>query len=253
MKFARGLVRVLLILAGAYLVGNTIFLIPLITFNLGLAIMLVMGLVLLAYGIFFNAVHAHTEKPLPKAFRWLCVAGLCFMAAVIAFLAGYGASDTATGTEDAVIVLGAGLEGETVTMPLYYRLDTAARYYEEIPDCVIVVTGGQGPYESITEALAMERFLVSRGVPADKIIKEEKATSTYENFVFSKELLDQKLGEGYSACFITNKFHTYRAGCLAKIVGLNVTHEGAPMDWYLVPVMYLREFFAVVKMWVFRS
>jgi uncharacterized SAM-binding protein YcdF (DUF218 family) len=67
---------------------------------------------------------------------------------------------------------------------------------------VLIVSGGQGRQENIAEALAMGRYLTEKGVPAEQIFKEEKSTSTYENFLFSKDILEQKFPQGYSAVFI---------------------------------------------------
>jgi len=172
---------------------------------------------------------------------------------VIIFIAVVGNIDTATFEEDAVIILGAGIRGDMISLPLAYRLNKGIEYINKNPNAVIVVTGGQGPQESITEALAMEKYLISKGIPKNKIIKEEKATSTYENFKFSKLLLDDYFKKPYKVTYITNDFHIYRAGQLAKIAGIDATSYGAELQWYAVPTTYLREFLAVLKLWVFRN
>ena len=58
---------------------------------------------------------------------------------------------------------------------------------------LIVVSGGQGPQETVTEAEAMRRYLVSCGVAEDHIVKEERATSTLENLQFSDALLRERV------------------------------------------------------------
>jgi len=115
------------------------------------------------------------------------------------------------------------------------------------------VSGGQGFQESIPEAYAMERYLLARGIPAGKIMMEDKSTSTYENFLFSKALLDKALPSPYTAVLITNDFHVYRAGMIAQSAGITARHIGAPTVWYTVPVSYMREMMAVVAFWVFPS
>jgi uncharacterized SAM-binding protein YcdF (DUF218 family) len=129
-------------------------------------------------------------------------------------------------------------------------LDKAIAYSQRNPRALIIVSGAQGPQESITEALAMERYLINHGVAPERIIKEESATSTYENMMFSKELLDGILANPYTAVVITNDFHIYRASQMAKKTGLNATHLHAKIDWYAIPQNYLRECLAVVKFWV---
>jgi uncharacterized SAM-binding protein YcdF (DUF218 family) len=96
----------------------------------------------------------------------------------------------------------------------------------------------------------MERYLISGGVPIDQIIKEEKATSTYENFLFSKELLDERLPNGFSSVLITNDFHVYRSVRMAQYAGISAKHIGAVTEWTTIPSNYLREILAVIKMLV---
>jgi uncharacterized SAM-binding protein YcdF (DUF218 family) len=147
-------------------------------------------------------------------------------------------------------VLGAGIRGERVTHMLSYRLDKAAQYSENNPQAIIVVSGGQGPQEDITEALAMERYLIDKGIPKEKIIKEEVSTSTYENLLFSKELLDVLFEEPYETVVITNDFHIYRATKIAEKIGLTASRYHAKIDWYSIPRNYSRECIAIFKFWI---
>ena len=163
----------------------------------------------------------------------------------------YGRTDTLTGDEDAIIVLGAGLRGDRVSLTLRDRLDAAIDCFDQNPDVLIVVSGGQGPQEDITEALAMERYLMEHGVPADRIVKEDRSTSTAENFAFSKALLDKRLGENYSVAYITNDFHILRAGQVASRQGFDqITHAHSSTVWYLVVPHCLRECVAVLWYWI---
>lgn len=81
----------------------------------------------------------------------------------------------------------------------------------------------------------------SKGIPNNQIIREEKATSTFENFTFSKDILRQRFPHEYSIVFITNNFHVYRAESIAKTVDISVNHLGADTVWYTIPMNYLRE------------
>ncbi|MBQ2841807.1 MAG: YdcF family protein [Clostridia bacterium] len=156
-------------------------------------------------------------------------------------LAIYGGRDNACFKEDAVIVLGKGLDGDKVPPNLAKRLDKAIDYHKKNPRALIVVSGGKGNDEKLSEAQAMFDYLVSKGIPEEIIIKEDKSTTTYENFVFSTEIIREKLGENYSLAFISNRFHIYRAERLAKSIGINAMHLGAGIQWHTVPANYLRE------------
>ena len=214
-------------------------------FSIGLVPILVLSLVFILYGIFFDRLKKSAH------ISFAC-AGLVFIS-VCAGLAFYGNNDNVTYTEEAVIVLGKGLDGDKVTPDLAYRLDRAVEYHEKNPDAIIVVSGGKGTDEEISEALAMERYLSAKGVYSEKIIKEDKSTSTYENFAFSSKIIQQKLGTDYSVAFITNKFHVYRAEKLAESVGLNAAHLGADIEWYNVPTNYMRELIALAENFIFRT
>lgn len=212
-------------------------------FTLGNVMTLLLGAAMIAFGYW----HEHLSKP----WRSAVIAVFLLVLIVTTSLLVFGLTDTATYEEDAVIVLGAAVRGEVPSGALQDRLDAALRYHEKNQNAYIVVTGGQGYQEDITEALAMERYLAARGVPHEKIIKEEQATSTLENFQFSKALLDARLDGDYTACFITNEYHIYRSGKFAEQAGFPpLAHVHSNTRWYGVLPGVLREILAVTKYWI---
>ena len=193
-------------------------------------------------------------KKTPVFVFWVLGIGAMVVVAFVVFLLTFGSTDNVTKKEDAVIVLGAALHGERPSAVLADRLDTAVEYYQQNENAVIVVTGGKGMQENITEAAAMEKYLVNKGVPREKIIKEEKATSTFENFVYSKEILDELFEDKYTVAYITNEYHIYRAGAIAKTTGFeNFTHKHSSTRWYSLIPGTLRECLGVMKFWVFNE
>ncbi|HEY5583356.1 MAG TPA: YdcF family protein [Ruminiclostridium sp.] len=153
---------------------------------------------------------------------------------------------------DSVIVLGAGLKGETPTLVLIERLNYTIEYLNKNPDTRTIVSGGQGPGETITEAEGMKRYLVSHGVSQDMIIKEEHSTSTYENMLFSKKIYEKMLGKKLEkVMIITNDFHMFRSKLLARRAGLEPYGISSGTPWYIYPNVFLREYFAVFKSFVF--
>ena len=182
--------RILLTIAGAILIADGIFLTIYSNFNIGIPLTLAAGLLLFLWGILFKKIMLVSSCGILKHIRKAITGVILFFLAVCVFLFCYGNTTTADFSETAVVVLGAGIRGDTVTYPLKTRLDAAAAYHIQNPDALIVVSGGMGAGETITEALAMERYLISKGVSSDKIIKEDKAESTYENLKFSKAILD---------------------------------------------------------------
>ena len=157
---------------------------------------------------------------------------------------------------DYTIVLGAGIRGEIMTVTLKQRVDTAIEYADTNEDYgYIVVTGGQGPGESITEAEAMKRYLVKNGIDDEHVIKEEYATDTYENLEFSKEIIEKHSGKKIDELnikVITSGFHLLRSKILCNELGYkNVTYCASPIWTIFIPNYYIREFIGFYKMLVF--
>lgn len=146
-----------------------------------------------------------------------------------------------------VIVLGAKIRGEELSLSLYNRVTKALEYLNDNPKSNVIVSGGQGQGESITEAEAMERYFVENGIEKDRIIKEEKSTSTFENIKFSKELLD---GET-EVVIVSNDFHLYRATIIAKRFGLVPHTLAAETPTIVKAQLWLREYVAVAKTLLF--
>lgn len=156
---------------------------------------------------------------------------------------------------DAVIVLGAGVNGTAPSLSLKTRLDAALSYLEAYPDIPVVLTGGQGYGEEITEAACMYAYLTDHGVDPQRLILEEHAGNTSENFSLSWEKLEQVGIDPAQAtvAVISNDFHIARARLIARKQGYGHTvGVPAPLPWLHLEVNYfLRESFAVVKSLVF--
>ncbi|MEA5056862.1 MAG: YdcF family protein [Anaerotignum propionicum] len=246
-------IKSLFIILGLYLACDAFILSLVISFNIGVIATFMVGAVYFIYGFYYERIQLLSKKGVVKWLKNLFLIGNTIMISAILFIAVFGQIDTATYKEDAVIVLGAGLNGDKITLPLYYRLEKSIEYFNANPNTMIVVSGGQGRNETITEALAMERYLLSKGIPENKIIKEDNSTSTYENFLLSKKLLDTHFKNEYKSVFITNDFHLFRANELSKIVGINSNYLHAKIQWYIAPVNYIREVLALIKLIILKQ
>ncbi|MBM7773893.1 uncharacterized SAM-binding protein YcdF (DUF218 family) [Actinokineospora baliensis] len=145
----------------------------------------------------------------------------------------------------AIIVLGAGLRGDKVPPLLKARLDRAVRYREHRADALVVVSGGQGADELVSEAEAMSGYLREQGVPADRIVLEDRATTTEQNLRYSIALLDERGHTGKTVA-VTNNYHVFRTAVLSRRLRLRVTVVGARTASYFVPSAFLREFVALL-------
>ena len=149
---------------------------------------------------------------------------------------------------DYLVILGAGINGETLSLALYERLLAGLQYLEKYPDVQVVVSGGQGRGEAITEAEAMRRFLVSKGVDESRILLESSSTSTMENFKFSKRVIEQQSGRPVSEItFVTSSFHILRSKMLAGRNGLKANAISCKTPGQVIVQMYIREYFALFK------
>jgi len=160
-------------------------------------------------------------------------------------------SDNEVKTEH-VIILGGGLKGDRVTPVLHERLLKGLEYLRRYPDADVIVSGGRGFGNKITEAEAMESFLAAEGIARDRIIREDRATSTMENFLYSRELL-QKSGEADmgSITVVTSDFHMLRSKLLARRAGFEPYGITSITPASVKVNCYIREFFALVKSFLF--
>ena len=151
---------------------------------------------------------------------------------------------------DFVVVLGSGLTGGDRVPPLLAgRLErglrvrqTLARRRQASP--VVIVSGGKGSDEQISEAEAMARYLIDRGLPGDQVVREDQSRTTEENLTFSQAIM-ARARPGYRCIIVTSNYHVFRAAIIARRLGVNGQVTGARTAWYYWPSAMLREFAAV--------
>jgi uncharacterized SAM-binding protein YcdF (DUF218 family) len=213
----------------------------------GIVATFVIGVLYVFYGISRHRTRPGARQGPPRWLRVFVPSVTALMLLAFVCLAVFGRMDTARQDEDAVVVLGAAVKDGDVTPALRSRLDVTVDYANANPDAVIVVAGGLAPGETVTEALAMERYLVAHGVAEHRIIQEGRSTSTSENFVYAKGLLDARFGTEYTTAFVTSDYHVLRAAGAAEAAGVRATHAHADTPWYEVPVDHVREALATTK------
>ena len=149
--------------------------------------------------------------------------------------------------KDYLIVLGCGLKEDGTPTPLLRgRLDRALAFAERQreetgKEPVFIVSGGQGSDEPIPESASMKRYLMSRGVPEDRILEEARSTDTLENMEYSKEIIWTQDPKAKIA-FSTTNYHVFRSGLCARRVKMRAVGMGARTKWYFWPNAAVREF-----------
>ncbi|MBD0380437.1 YdcF family protein [Paenibacillus sedimenti] len=120
---------------------------------------------------------------------------------------------------DVGIVLGASLRKDIPSPGLQERLDLAVKLYGQGKFQRVIVSGGLDHNGSkLTEAEGMRNYLVKKGIPQNRILLEPRATSTYENLLYSKQIMDE---HGLvSSIIVTHQFHGSRSLDIAETIGL---------------------------------
>ncbi|WP_027142595.1 YdcF family protein [Mesorhizobium sp. WSM3626] len=129
---------------------------------------------------------------------------------------------------DGIVVLGGGFEGAINLARGGYELNSSGDRMVEtailarrFPQAKVVVSGGNGSlfFDGEGDADTAPRLLEALDVPADRLILEDKSRNTYENAVFSHELVKPKPGETW--LLVTSAFHMPRAKALFDKAGFS--------------------------------
>lgn len=239
-----GIVRIiLLIFAALLLLHGVAYSLMLSRMNIGTIIQLAISAGIILYAVFLPKIPTCVN---------VIMGIICALPIMFAlFLAIYGNTGRLSYDEDVVIVMGAGVINESVSRPLAYRLNTAIDYLRINENALVVVCGGLGDRATITEAEAMKRFLVARGIAPERIIKEDRSTNSFENLSFAKEILNEYFPDGFRAVLVTNDFHIFRTSYVASNIGITANRAGAPTPFSAIPSSYLREFLSIANVIVF--
>ncbi|GAB6433484.1 MULTISPECIES: YdcF family protein [Bacillus] len=152
----------------------------------------------------------------------------------------------ATYDADYIIVLGSKVNGTKPSYSLQYRIDKAAEYLKSHEKTIAIVSGGKGKGEDISEALAMKQGLMKQNIAENRIIMEDKSTSTDENITFSKPLIPDNMEKGM---IVTNDFHMFRAKKIAAKQGLQLEGLSAKTPKRIVIPSNIREYLAITQYW----
>lgn len=231
------------------------FIIPLFsgTLNTGSYFGFIIGAVTLLMGIFTPKLFHNGKKTVRYIFRTALIiyAVLAVYAVTLSafMIANMNDAPEKDGSRT-VIVLGCQVRRDGPSLMLSRRIDAAYNYLSEDEKADCVVSGGKGDNEHISEAEAMYESLVNGGIAQSRITKEDKSSSTYENLLFSKQILEDS-GKPLKIAIVTDGFHQWRARLQAENLGYDVKCVSAATPWYLIPVYWVREWFALSYLFVF--
>jgi uncharacterized SAM-binding protein YcdF (DUF218 family) len=125
---------------------------------------------------------------------------------------------------DCIIILGCKVNGTIPSPFLVSRIEEGYRLYSQGQAKYIIASGGQGANEDISEAEAIKRYLLDKGVKKSNILMEDRSTSTWTNLSNSKDIMNKR--KFNNAIIISNKFHLKRASFMAKKLGIKASYSG---------------------------
>ncbi|GIH32506.1 membrane protein [Microbispora amethystogenes] len=144
----------------------------------------------------------------------------------------------------AALVLGAGVMGDRPSAMLSSRLDIAAELYRAGRVRALLLSGDNSR-RSYDEPTVMRDYLVSRGVPAGRIVLDYAGFDTWDSCVRAKEIFGAS-----RLVVVTQVFHLPRAVALCRTAGLDAFGVGddSSHDWPVETAAYaVREFPATAK------
>ncbi len=158
-------------------------------------------------------------------------------------------SSTAPVENSTAIVLGAQVQNGKASILLMQRIETGEKYLESNKKAPAVVTGGQGSDEAVSEAKCMYDNMVAHGIKPERIYMENKATNTYENIMFSYEIIKEN-GLNKNLAIVTDSYHQLRARLIARKQNINTkigainTHNNT-VGLINYPTFFVREWIAI--------
>lgn len=227
-----------------------------VSLNIGNLTGLAVSVLLFFYGLLMPWVHGimlkwRTHKVL-RFLHWgiLGIIALIALLVVIESTCMIVAANKEPEPGATVVVLGCRVYGERASLSMVERLDAAYEYLMEHPQSSCVLSGGKGDGENITEAECMYRYLVSKGIDASRLYKEEASTTTRENLLYSKQLIEEQ-GLHPVIAIATSEYHEYRAGMIANALEIDWAAVPGRTAIWLFPTYYVRELYGILYEWVF--
>ncbi|PYE38531.1 YdcF family protein [Psychrobacter fozii] len=251
--------RVILFTIGIVIIVDCIALMAIGKINFGSVAPLLLGIIFVAHGLFWQAIRKYCcQNPwlnrlwygLWAAFTlWLISFGLFIWSLQQQITLSKGPAPTVA----AIIVLGSGTVAGKPTPTLAKRLDSAVPLIKSQPNALVITSGGVGFQRTRSEADIMATYLhESHAIAFERILQEGKSTSTEENLANSRDILEANgLSIAEPIAIVTSDFHTIRAASIAKHQGYQQPITVASPTPLLIRYnAWFREYFAFVSGWL---
>ncbi len=145
---------------------------------------------------------------------------------------------------DYVLIFGGGVKNGELSRYGENRLNAVIPYLNEHSDAKIIVSGGIGEREILSEADVMAEYLMQRGISGERIILEDQAKNTWENIVFSFDMIEN----GKTVLGVSSDYHVKRITLMAKAQNVTLDMMASKSEFELNTISsYVREYMAYFK------
>jgi uncharacterized SAM-binding protein YcdF (DUF218 family) len=253
--------RALLFAFGLILILDGLWLLSLDKIHLGIILPIFIGLIFMMTAIFYGAIqHFLAQHPKVNSFWRVSWTGFWLWLISLAGFFGYlqysSQQSASIPKVRAIIVLGSGIENGQPSPTLKARLDAAVPAAQQNPQAAIIMTGGYGRHEKVSEAAVMRQYMQqAHHLPAQRIYLEDQSTSTALNLANSKAVLAQlHITADQPVAIVSSDFHLPRAAAIAKHEGYSHIYTiSAPTPLYIRYNSWLREYFAFLSGWLLNE
>ena len=234
---------------------------------LGIALGILLCIVILAPNVISEIVYNHTnidvhrETGIPRHIMMFIENGMSALAAYLECIligtigvALKAARHIPAFDKDCIVIHGSKIRSDGgLTKLLQERADRAVEFgkmQKEATgkDIIFIPSGGKGSDEVISEAEAIRNYLVSQGIPEERVLMEDKSVNTLENIKFSYQLMKEHLGGAEPKIAIsTTNYHVFRAGMYASELGIKAEGIGSRTKRYFWVNAFIREFVATIN------
>ena len=192
----------------------------------------------LIFGIFFALSYFYRKQKIYRILNYITKIIICIFCVFQIFLVYYMNTETVDNA-DYVIVLGAKVNGTIPSDALMSRIEKCADYMQTHKNSIAIASGGKGLNEDISEAEAIKKELINKGIEENRILTENKSRTNVENIKYSAKLISKYK----KVAVITSDYHIFRALIICKSYGINaVGGIGVSSNKYMFIHNATREF-----------
>ncbi len=221
--------------------------------GIGMLVSLTFTVVFIFWKPFKSLLSNVWNKPFGKVILILISVIMCVcivFAVVISIFMARQIHDPPKNDSTTLIILGCKVKDGRPSLMLKRRLDAAYDYLSQHENVCVVVSGGKGDDEAVSEAQCMKEYLAELGISPERVFMEDKSVNTVQNLKFSKEVAE-KNGLPMQFTLVTDGFHQFRAEMLAKKIGIHPNNISGYTSWYLLPAYWVREWLGIAYYWLF--